>query len=497
MKSRVIQDEPSRPAPATAPPPPDRPPARWRRVVVRPTPVPENLPRWLVGDWGRVIRDPLDLLRLVPLIGAIATVVLGDTAHTAELAGGFLLVLAPRVLNVQRPFDLVFQLGVNLAVWGNVLALFDHIYGYDKIVHFLLPCGTAMLLYIALCHLRIVPELSAGAGLHDRVAMVLVTLAFGLTVGGVFEMWEWLSNEVLGTAMYVSYGDAIGDLIDDGLGALLAGVVLLLWTGRGWSTWRVPGAVLRGKAPLPAGRHELDGDLLSRFGDRLAGLRPPRGHAEEAGRPYPVLPRWLAGDWGPLLRDPVDLLRAALLAGALLAALGGEWGDALRFASGFGASVLVRLAEAPRPFDAAFALGMSFAAWGAFFGAFASVPGYELVARALVSGAIAAMLYLLLVRLRAVPDLAGRTDIHERTGILLTVTSLGFGVAMLYEIGAWALDGPFDAGATTFGGLIGHMAIGFGASAAAAAGLVVWDRAGWATRRVPASMLVRASRPRT
>jgi hypothetical protein len=89
------------------------------------------------------------------------------------------------VLNVQRPFDLIFQLGMNLAVWGNVFGLFDKIYGYDKVVHFILPCGSAMMLYIALCHLRLVPDLSEDAGLHDRVAMVLVTLAFGLTVGGI------------------------------------------------------------------------------------------------------------------------------------------------------------------------------------------------------------------------------------------------------------------------------------------------------------------------
>ena len=51
--------------------PSDRPPALWRRIVVRPKPMPTNLPKWLVGDWNRVIRDPLDLLRLAPLIGAI------------------------------------------------------------------------------------------------------------------------------------------------------------------------------------------------------------------------------------------------------------------------------------------------------------------------------------------------------------------------------------------------------------------------------------------
>ncbi len=470
-------------------PPGERPPALWRRAVVRPTPAPTNLPKWLVGDWNRVVRDPLDLLRLAPLLGAIVTAAIGETSHTPELIGGFLLVLAPRVLNVQRPFDLVFQLGINLAIWGNVLALFDHIYGYDKLVHFILPCGTAMLLYITLCHLRIVPDLSEDAGLHDRVAMVFVTLAFGLSVGGVFEMWEWFSNRAFGTEMFVTYGDSIGDLIDDTLGSLMAGAILLFWTGRGWGTWRTPGAALRGEEPMPTAPPDRDKDLLSRFGDRLAQLRPPRGHAHEQGQPYPHVPRWLAGDWGPVLRDPVDVIRLCLLAGVLVATVQGDWEHAARFLFGLGLAVLVRLAEAPRPFDALFALAMAFQAWGAFLGAYDTIGGYEVAARVLSSLSIAVLLYLLLVRFRAVPDLSGKSDIHERTGILLTATCLGFGVGMLYEVGAWVSNGLFDARSYTFDELVGHMAIDFAASAAGAMLLVLWDRAGWETRRVPASVL--------
>jgi hypothetical protein len=324
--------------------------------------------------------------------------------------------------------------------------------------------------------------------------MVLVTLAFGLTVGGIFEMWEWFSNTVFGTKMYVSYGDSIGDIIDDALGALGGGVILLLWTGRGWGTWRTPGAALRGKEPMPTAPPDRHTDLLARLGDRLTALRPPRGHAGETGRPYPTLPRWIAGDWGPVLRDPVDLIRLSLLAGAVVALVQGDWEHAARFVVGFGLAALVRVVEAPRPFDAAFALGMAFQAWGAFTGAYDAVAGYEVVARVVASFSIAAMLYLILVRVRAVPDLYGKSDIHERTGIALTATSLGFGVGMLYEVGAWASNGLFDARSFTFDELIGHMTIDLVASAAGAALLVFWDRAGWRTRRVPASMLVRPSR---
>jgi hypothetical protein len=47
-------------------PPGERPPAPLARIVLRPKPKPTNLPKRLVGDW----RDPLDLLRLTPVIGA-------------------------------------------------------------------------------------------------------------------------------------------------------------------------------------------------------------------------------------------------------------------------------------------------------------------------------------------------------------------------------------------------------------------------------------------
>src|SRR4051812_24895918 len=148
---------------------------------------------------------------------------------------------------------------------------------------------------------------------------------------------------------------------------------------------------------------------------------------------------------------PGSPIRLTLLAGALAAAQAGAWEQVAGFVAAFGLSVLARVAQAPRPFDAAFALAVFSQAWGAFTGTVDAVAGYELVARAIGSLSMAALRYLLLVRLRAVPDLSGKTDIHERTGIFLTATSLGFGVGMLYEVGAWASNGLFDASPYTFG----------------------------------------------
>ena len=65
------------------------------------------MPKWLVGDWNRVVRDPLDLLRLVPLVGAIVSIVLGETTHTVEMFGGFVVVLVPRILIIAFAFSAV------------------------------------------------------------------------------------------------------------------------------------------------------------------------------------------------------------------------------------------------------------------------------------------------------------------------------------------------------------------------------------------------------
>ena len=120
--------------------------------------------------------------------------------------------------------------------------------------------------------------------------MVVVTLAFGLTIGGLFEIWEWFSNTLFGTEMFVTYGDSIGDLIDDALGALAGGLILLIWTGRGWRTWRAPGAALRGEEPMPPAPSKRESDALTRLGDALACWRPPRGHESEAFAPIRPCP---------------------------------------------------------------------------------------------------------------------------------------------------------------------------------------------------------------
>src|SRR3954469_25903055 len=185
-----------------------------------------------------VVRDAVDVLRLALLVGAFATLAVGPREQSFRLALTFVLVLIPRVIDVPRPFDLAFVIGMSFQAWGNVFGAFDSLYGYDKLVHFVLPCGASMLPYLCLIRLRVVPDLSEERGVHHQLGVVVITFAFGLSVGGIYELYEWFGDNVLGAHLAVSYGASIGDLVDDGLGSLLGGTLIVIWDRRGWGTRR-------------------------------------------------------------------------------------------------------------------------------------------------------------------------------------------------------------------------------------------------------------------
>jgi uncharacterized membrane protein YjdF len=104
--------------------------------------------------------------------------------------------------------------------WSNVFGALDTLTGYDKVVHFVLPLGTSVVLYLVLVRLRLVPDLAHETRTHTRAAMALVTFALGVTVGAGYEVYEYVANHLLGARLYASYGDTIADLVDDALGAL-------------------------------------------------------------------------------------------------------------------------------------------------------------------------------------------------------------------------------------------------------------------------------------
>lgn len=443
---------------------------------------PADLPRWLVGDWGRTVRDPVDLLRLALLVGVPITLALGPREQSFRLLLTFAVSLLPRAIDVPRLFDAAFVAAMSFQAWGNVFGGFDGIYGYDKVVHFLLPCASSALLYLLLVRVRVVPDLAEESRLHRQAAILLVTAAFGLALmGGLYELYEYFADNYLGGHLYVSYGDSIGDLLDDGLGALSGGALILAWQAQGWGTRRLP-------LP-PAGSGEEE-DPVTALGDRVvATLQPDDEQGPRPRRRRPSLPAALVGDWSGPLRDPLDLLRLSFLVGLAVALVGGEWDTALRFGLSFAAVLVVRFLDAPRPFDLLFLVAMGIQAWGSLAGAFTGGV-FDSLTHLVVSAAAGPMLYLLVVRLRLLPELSRRATIHQSAAVALTVFSLGFSVGILYELYVYFADHALSASIpASYPTLIRRLALDVLGALAGAALVVSWGAANWPMRRAPGAEL--------
>lgn len=204
---------------------------------------PSRLEFLLLGDWGPVVRDPLDLIRAaLVLAAAVLLAVRGVDAGTVTLALTAAAAVAVRPLLLPRLYDLLLLLALSVQGVGEASGAYDDLVWFDRVVHLVVPLLASGALYVALARLDVLPDPRDDTGVRHLIGIALVTFALGAAFGAVWELYEWLSDAVFGSQLQESNADTIGDLAMDCLGALGAAGLLVLWTVRGWgSVRRVPG----------------------------------------------------------------------------------------------------------------------------------------------------------------------------------------------------------------------------------------------------------------
>src|SRR5919201_325997 len=158
----------------------------------------ERAPHFILGDWNPIVRDPIDVLRGTFLAGAVATALNGDVESAVRFFLTFLLLVGVRLLQLPRLFDFGFVIGMMFQAWGNALNLFIDVSWYDRVVHFILPFFTAPTVYILLSRLDVVPDLTEEIREHRAIGVVIMSFSFGMTVGAIYEIYEWFANHALG-----------------------------------------------------------------------------------------------------------------------------------------------------------------------------------------------------------------------------------------------------------------------------------------------------------
>ena len=199
---------------------------------------------WL-GDWGPIVRDPIDLLRAAYVVAAI--VYASATGEgVVNLAASSVAVVAARFVNLPRVYDLAFIGAMTLTGWGEALGFYDRFTHYDTVVHFLVPATIAPIVYILLARAEVVPRLHDTSERRHHLGVFVVTLSFGLAIGALWEIFEWTSDHVVGSHLVLGEQDTVGDLVADGCGAAFGAALLLVWSIFGWgSERRAPGVEAR------------------------------------------------------------------------------------------------------------------------------------------------------------------------------------------------------------------------------------------------------------
>ena len=196
------------------------------------------------------------------------------------------------------------------------------------------------------------------------------------------------------------------------------------------------------------------------------------------------------GDWHPMLRDPLDLFRLSLLAGAAASAISGDWGAAVRLALPGLLALVVRALDVPRAIDWIFALAMAFQGWGNALQLFTELSWYDNLVHVTLPMSLAPIAYLALSRLDVVPDPCDRAGGRAQLfGMVFVTLCIGVSAASFYEIYEWVVVNWLGQNLfTSEGDTINDMFDGVVGAGIGGALLATWALGRYHTRRIPRPM---------
>jgi hypothetical protein len=129
----------------------------------------------------------------------------------------------------------------------------------------------------------------------------------------------------------------------------------------------------------------------------------------------------------------------------LLGLVGLGWIAGALFFLVLGGTMLPRALRAPLVLDGAFCVAILFAAWAAELDWYLAIWWLDVVVHAVVTGLVAALAHVALIRVGALPavDVSGLSG--RRLGAAVVTTSLGMALATAWEFGEWLGHARLDA----------------------------------------------------
>lgn len=170
-----------------------------------------NHPSYAVAAW---------VLRALIVAAGVREVAAGDWPGILSTALFLALSFAYHLVAERLPnlLDALVALAALLSTLGFVFDFYARIPLYDEVAHaitiFALTLGGYYLVY-------------RGDAPRRSWVLGLAVLTFGIALGTVWEIAEWLAGRLLDTAVIYGLGDAVTDLMANSLGALVAAFAAL------------------------------------------------------------------------------------------------------------------------------------------------------------------------------------------------------------------------------------------------------------------------------
>jgi uncharacterized membrane protein HdeD (DUF308 family)/uncharacterized membrane protein YjdF len=196
--------------------------------------------------------------------------------------------------------------------------------------------------------------------------------------------------------------------------------------------------------------------------------------------------RLLYGDWNWLVRDGLDVLRVAFIAGTIVFAIQGR-STAVALTAASAVLLIARVIDLPRWFDFGLTVAMTLIAWGTALSLYGGWFYYDKIVHGLSPVGYVPVLYIVLVRLGVVPDPGQAIREHRVariSGIFIVTLAVGIAVGGVYESIEWFEDKFL--GGHFVGGLWDtetDLLCDEGGSLVGATFLTVWALRGWTSRR--------------
>lgn len=172
---------------------------------------------------SRVARGIGDVLRALVIVACPAAAVLVSWEAAFRLAAVAAVLLISRLLKLPAVVDSAICVTLPLATAASLFEWYRDVAWLDVVMHGVTSGAMAVAAFYVLCRTPLLPRQHQ----FNDTSSVLVVTMIGITLGVLWEFYEWFVEVILHLRIGVGYDDTILDLAMDTVGTVAAGLALV------------------------------------------------------------------------------------------------------------------------------------------------------------------------------------------------------------------------------------------------------------------------------